>query len=60
MTGRNEVLVTRELTVGAHVAGMPFVFSTPMKHRNHARPQIAVLRESQAITPSVCVVLSLR
>ena len=30
MTGRHEVVVTRELTVGAHVAGMPFVFGTPM------------------------------
>jgi fluoroacetyl-CoA thioesterase len=30
MTGRHEVVVTRELTVGAHVEGMPFVFGTPM------------------------------
>jgi fluoroacetyl-CoA thioesterase len=30
MTGRKEVLVTRELTVGAHVDGMPFVYGTPM------------------------------
>jgi fluoroacetyl-CoA thioesterase len=30
MTGRNEVVVTRELTVGAHVDGMPFVYATPM------------------------------
>ena len=30
MTGRYEVVVTRELTVGAHVDGMPFVFGTPM------------------------------
>ena len=30
MTGRHEVVVTRELTVGAHLDGMPFVFSTPM------------------------------
>jgi fluoroacetyl-CoA thioesterase len=30
MTGRHEVIVTRELTVGAHVDGMPFVFGTPM------------------------------
>jgi hypothetical protein len=30
MTGRHEVVVTRELTVGAHVNGMPFVFGTPM------------------------------
>ena len=30
MTGRNEVVVTRELTVGAHVDGMPFVYGTPM------------------------------
>ena len=30
MTGRHEVLVTREVTVGAHVDGMPFVFGTPM------------------------------
>jgi predicted thioesterase len=30
MTGRHEVVVTRELTVGAHVDGMPFVFGTPM------------------------------
>ena len=30
MTGRHELVVTRELTVGAHVEGMPFVFGTPM------------------------------
>jgi fluoroacetyl-CoA thioesterase len=30
MAGRKEVVVTRELTVGAHVEGMPFVFGTPM------------------------------
>ncbi len=30
MTGRHEVVVSRELTVGAHVDGMPFVFATPM------------------------------
>ena len=30
MTGRHEVAVTRELTVGAVLDGMPFVFSTPM------------------------------
>ena len=30
MTGRHEVLVTREVTVGAHIDGMPFVFGTPM------------------------------
>ena len=30
MTGRHEVVVTRELTVGAQVDGMPFVFGTPM------------------------------
>ncbi len=30
MTGRKEVVVTRDLTVGAHVEGMPFVFGTPM------------------------------
>ena len=30
MTGRHDVVVTRELTVGAHVDGMPFVFGTPM------------------------------
>jgi predicted thioesterase len=30
MTGRPEVVVTRELTVGGHVDGMPFVFATPM------------------------------
>jgi fluoroacetyl-CoA thioesterase len=29
MTGHKEVLVTRELTVGAHVDGMPFVYGTP-------------------------------
>ncbi len=29
MTGRKEVVVTRELTVGAHVDGMPFVYGTP-------------------------------
>jgi fluoroacetyl-CoA thioesterase len=30
MTGRHEVAVTRELTVGAVLDGMPFVFGTPM------------------------------
>ena len=30
MTGRHEVVVTRELTVGDHVDGMPSVFGTPM------------------------------
>jgi len=30
MTGRQETLVTRELTVGAHVDGMPLVYATPM------------------------------
>jgi fluoroacetyl-CoA thioesterase len=30
MTGRHEVVVTREQTVGAVLEGMPFVFSTPM------------------------------
>jgi predicted thioesterase len=30
MTGRKEVVVTRELTVGGHVEGMPFVYATPM------------------------------
>ncbi len=30
MTGRHEVLVTRELTVGAILDGMPLVFGTPM------------------------------
>jgi len=30
MTGRREALVTRELTVGAHVEGMPLVYATPM------------------------------
>jgi fluoroacetyl-CoA thioesterase len=30
MTGREEVVVTRELTVGAHVPGMPLVYATPM------------------------------
>ncbi len=30
MTGRHDVLVTRELTVGAHLDGMPFVFGAPM------------------------------
>jgi predicted thioesterase len=30
MSGRHEVVVTRELTVGAHVEGMPFVYATPM------------------------------
>ena len=30
MTGRHEVVVTRELTVGAQVDGMPFVFGTPI------------------------------
>jgi fluoroacetyl-CoA thioesterase len=30
MSGRKEVVVTRELTVGGHVDGMPFVYGTPM------------------------------
>jgi len=30
MTGRHETLVTRDLTVGAHVEGMPLVYATPM------------------------------
>ena len=30
MTGRKEVVVTRDLTVGAQVDGMPFVYATPM------------------------------
>jgi fluoroacetyl-CoA thioesterase len=30
MTGRHELLVTRERTVGAVLDGMPFVFGTPM------------------------------
>jgi fluoroacetyl-CoA thioesterase len=30
LTGRHEVVVTRELTVGAHLDGMPLVFGTPM------------------------------
>ena len=30
MIGRHEVVVTRELTVGANVDGMPFVFGAPM------------------------------
>src|ERR1700743_3497581 len=30
MNGPHEVVVTRELTVGALVEGMPFVFGTPM------------------------------
>jgi fluoroacetyl-CoA thioesterase len=30
MTGRKEVVVTHELTVGAHVDGMPLVYATPM------------------------------
>jgi fluoroacetyl-CoA thioesterase len=30
MTGRHEVVVTRELPVGAVLDGMPFVFGTPM------------------------------
>ncbi len=29
MTGRKEVVVNRELTVGGHVEGMPFVYGTP-------------------------------
>jgi len=29
MTGRHEVVVTRELTVGGHVEGMPDVYGTP-------------------------------
>lgn len=30
MTGREEVTVTRDLTVGALVKGLPFVYATPM------------------------------
>ena len=30
MSGRKEVVVTRELTVGGHVEGMPLVYGTPM------------------------------
>jgi fluoroacetyl-CoA thioesterase len=30
MIGRAEAIVTRELTVGAHVEGMPLVYATPM------------------------------
>jgi predicted thioesterase len=30
MTGRKEEVVTRELTVGGHVEGMPLVYGTPM------------------------------
>ena len=30
MTGRHEVVVTRELTVGHQVEGMPLVYATPM------------------------------
>lgn len=30
MSGRKEVVVTHELTVGAHVPGMPLVYGTPM------------------------------
>ena len=30
LTGRTEVVVTRDLTVGAVVEGMPFVYGTPM------------------------------
>ena len=30
MTGRAEAIVTRDLTVGAHVEGMPLVYATPM------------------------------
>jgi hypothetical protein len=30
MTGRHEIVVTREITIGAHLDGMPFVFGTPM------------------------------
>ena len=30
MKGRAQEVVTRDLTVGAHVAGMPLVYATPM------------------------------
>jgi hypothetical protein len=30
MTGHKEIIVTRELTVGGHVEGMPPVYATPM------------------------------
>lgn len=30
MTGSKSVVVTKELTVGGHVEGMPFVYGTPM------------------------------
>ncbi len=32
-TGRHELKVTREVTVGAHIDGMPFVLGTPMMIR---------------------------
>jgi fluoroacetyl-CoA thioesterase len=30
MTGRHEIVVTRELTIGAHLDGVPSVFGAPM------------------------------
>ena len=30
MTGQHGLVVTREVTVGAHIDGMPFVLGTPM------------------------------
>ncbi len=30
LTGRQEEIVTKDLTVGGHVEGMPFVYGTPM------------------------------
>ena len=30
MTGRKQEIVTKDLTVGAHVEGMPLVYGTPM------------------------------
>ena len=30
MTGQKQVVVTKDLTVGGHVEGMPFVYGTPM------------------------------
>jgi predicted thioesterase len=45
MTGRAEVVVTRELTVGGHVPGMPLVYGTPMMI------YLMEVASGQAVTP---------
>jgi fluoroacetyl-CoA thioesterase len=42
MTGSRQEVVTRELTVGGHVEGMPFVYGTPM--------MIMLMEKASAVT----------